>query len=1147
MSRLWKRSISTALTVGLIGLFAVPGEVRAVEQTFTVVDGAGVPIPNAFVAIVKSDGDAVDGSITGTDGTAKFDDTNASGYIVTAPGFKPKTGNSVASATVTLEASTNSRLATANAYGGQVTSLAADGGSGISYVTTPEAKPSLWRSTDYGGSWSAVPTTADSATGIPQEQVSEVFTSGVEGEVAAVLNSGLYYSRDYGTTWKQVGGYSSVGGAPQDREFHWAHAGTSSYLFVNNNTAIWAAVMPKANTDAEPTLSTFSAITKSSGSKIAFVGAKTTNDVFAVVTDSINTQITALQPGATTVAGITASGAPSAVSVILDTTSSSGDLLFASTLGSDVVKAIVAYDIESNTGTIKVAHNDGTTWEYSDGMVSPGNSPLNASSLQPLAGVGQDCGENGTSPVGSIAPAAPAGALADFELVGTIRQCFFTFNRAGSAAFGTTGAVVLAKKTAVLTMPGANNNTGFVWDSATNFTDNMVTLTGDGQFGVRKSANISADTNFRPSFGTGGGTSANAYLDAQAKPGKATNTGGIAMTGITAPSITDMAYSPNSTDGSTYVLSMTATGGSRTLLTTDGGTSFSTIGAGGSKAVEWWNGAGGLQHIAAGFAFNPNEFLHVKSFNNTSGTGALEMGDELAASSAVRDSTDPAARKPFTFGGAANPSGAALTPGSFVTGGSNSPDLIAIEGVPGSNQMFVAVNRCTGPTGPNGCTTDGGTVGVMDLSASTSTGAVTLSNVKFYGSELAASGAASVSGAGYTAGINAIQYCPAGSNARVASTLFVAVAGKGIYKIASGTHSATGTTTGTFKDLKIDCDTGLMMGVQADGLYFSFNGDTFVKANLPQAANVQNATSLAVQAEAATGGVTAVVGNEQGDIAALETDIASLGSTTAAVQAGNATNPATAPSIPADDAVVVNSSQTGKATGRVSDIELPNNATDKVTTSSVRKFGASSKMAVGTGSGAFRASLTGVTAPGTTTPGTAAPGTATPILAPAPAAAVFPKLAKGRSSTVAVIARRAGMDVPVGAAVKAAVGGASKKICRVTKTKIQALLPGRCTLAITVTPKGGTATKRSITLNITGVPTIARGKAITTVNAAAAAGLPTGKGYKVRGVVAATSKLQCKVIGGRLIGVTAGACSVTLTVTSPSGAVTSKKLKSVIF
>jgi hypothetical protein len=475
-----------------------------------------------------------------------------------------------------------------------------------------------------------------------------------------------------------------------------------------------------------------------------------------------------------------------------------------------------------------------------------------------------------------------------------------------------------------------------------------------------------------------------------------------------------------------------------------------------------------------------------------------------------------------------------------------SPDLIAVEGVPGSNQMYVAVNRCTGNTGPSGCTTDGGTVAVMDLAASTSNGAVTLSNVKFYGSELATTGAASVTSAGYTAGITAMQYCPAGSNARVANTLFVAVAGKGIYKIVSGTHSQTGTTTGTFKDLKIDCDTGLMMGVQSDGLYFSFNADTFVKPTLPQAANVQNATSVALQAEGSTGGVTAVIGNEQGDVVALETDVAALGSTPAAVQAGNATNPSAAPTIPADDAAVINSSQTGKATGRVSDIELPNNATDKVTASSVRKFGASSKMAVGTGSGAFKASLTGVTAPGTGTPSTGTPGVGTtPPGATTPV--VFPKLAKGRSTTVASLARKAGMTVPPGAKVKATVAGPSKTICRVTGTKIRALFPGKCSLSVTVTPKGGSATKRSISVNITGVPTIKRGKAITIVNAAAAAGLTTGKGYKVRGVVASTSKSKCKVIGGRLIGVIAGTCSVTLTVTSPTGTVSSKKLNSVIY
>jgi hypothetical protein len=348
-----------------------------------------------------------------------------------------------------------------------------------------------------------------------------------------------------------------------------------------------------------------------------------------------------------------------------------------------------------------------------------------------------NCGQNGNTPlVASIAPEAPSGSdvLLGFEVVGTIGQCMFVFNADGSGSL--LGATFASTKVALLAMEGANNNTGFVWDSGFNFSTNMVSLSGDGQFGLRKSAVISAGTSYRPSFGGAGGTSASQYINSQATAGTDVASGGIAVGGMVAPNVTDVVYSPNSTDGSQLVLSMTELVVAAHCYQPMVAHLSAPLGAGGSYAVEWWNGANGLQHIAAGFSNNANEFLHVKSFNTNSGAGKLDMGDELAATAAERDAKLESARKEFSFPGAANPSGSTLTPSSFASGGSQYL-LSAIEGIAGKDVMLVGVNKCSQNIGPSGCESSASSVALVGVSANSSTGAVTLSNVKYFGSEVA--------------------------------------------------------------------------------------------------------------------------------------------------------------------------------------------------------------------------------------------------------------------------------------------------------------------------------------------------------------------------------------------------------------------------
>ena len=1074
-----KATLGAITAVGLLGLFALPSEVHA-AITVTVTDSSGTAVGGAFVAVLNSDGDAVDSAITAKDGTVSVNEAGGAGLVVAAPGFVTKTASSAAAQTVALTASTKSKLSYANAFGAQVRTIAADGESGVYYATS-DAQPTVWRTSDYAGSWSPVPTTADSdaataatAGAMPQtDAASEIFTSGVKGEVAVQVGQNLYFSRTYGNTWSTVANYSAVSG--QNKKHYWVHGGANaeySYIVGVTDSGMFIAVMPDSSSDAAPS---FTNVTSTIGrytaaDRVAFaVGS--TGDIFMATVNGTSTRISKITPAATA-ASLAATDASLPQPTHTMATSGTG-LIKLSTLGTATPQALVTHLVDGSTVSVTVGALVSGAWTMSSGV--EGSDQGNSLALNGISALSGKCGQNGGTPlVASIAPEAPSGSdvLTGFEVVGTIGQCMFVFNATGSGSLLST--TFTSPKVALLAMEGANNNTGFVWDSGFNFSSNMVSLSGDGQFGLRKSAVISAATSYRPSFGGAGGTTASQYINSQAIAGTDVASGGIAVRGMVAPNVTDVVYSPNSTDGSQLVLSMTETGGSRTLLSTDGGTSFSTIGAGGSRSVEWWNGASGLQHIAAGFSNNANEFLHVKSFNTNSGTGKLDMGDELAATAAERDTKDASARKEFSFPGAANPSGAALTPSSFASGG-NQHLLSAIEGIAGKDAMLVGVNKCSQNLGPSGCESSAGSVALVGISANSSTGAVTLSNVKYFGSEVAAAGATAAGTGTYAGDVKAIQYCPTGSATKVADTAFISVGGKGIYKITAVStapaHAATGTTTGTYKDLKVDCDTGVIAVAGSDGLYFSVDGAAkFIKITTtvapaggqpqpPQQGGGDAPTAVALQADGTTGEVTMIVASGNGDIKSVETSFTALGVSAADTKAGTATTPTAAITPAADSLNELNSSANGKNTGAVLDLEIPNTAADKVTaagvrTLSVRKFATASKLSAGTGGGAFKASLrttttssgSGAGTPGVggTTPGANTPGVAAPKVV---------SVKKGKTVSVTSALKTLGTTVVAKSKIVATVSTASKSVCSVSKTNVvKGLKAGKCSLTVKITP-----------------------------------------------------------------------------------------------
>jgi len=1090
-----KNALGAITAISLLGLFVLPGEVHA-AITVTITDSSGAAVGGAFVAVLNSDGDAIDSAITAKDGTVSVNESGGAGLVVAAPGFQIKTIQSATAQTVALTASTKSKLSYANAFGAQVRTIAADGESGVYYATS-DAQPTVWRTSDYAGSWSPVPTTADSdvataatAGAMPQtEAAGEIFTSGVKGEVAVQVGQTLYYSRTYGNTWSTVANYNLVNG--QNKKHYWVHGGANaenSYIVGVTDSGMYVAVMPDSSNDAAPSFTNVTATIGryTAADRVAFaVGS--TGDIFMATVNGSGTRISQITPADTAAAITATAGSSLGTFSTPHTMATTGTgLVKLSTLGTATPQALVTHLVDGATVSFTAGALVSGAWTMSSGV--EGSTQANSLALNGMSALSGNCGQNGGTPlVASIAPEAPSGSdvLLGFEVVGTIGQCMFVFNATGSGSLLSTAFT--STKVALLTMEGANNNTGFIWDSGFNFSTNMVSLSGDGQFGIRKSAVVSSSTSYRPSFGGAGGTSASQYVNSQAAAGTDVSSGGIAVGGMVAPNVTDVVYSPNSTDGLQLVLSMTETGGSRTLLSTDGGATFSTLGAGGSRSVEWWNGANGLQHIAAGFSNNANEFLHVKSFNTNSGAGKLDMGDELAATAAERDAKDASVRKEFSFPGAANPSGSTLTPSSFASGGSQYL-LSAIEGIAGKDAMLVGVNKCSQSLGPSGCESNAGSVALVGVSANSSTGVVSLSNVKYFGSEVATGGANAAGTGTYAGDVKAIQYCPTGSATKVADTAFISVGGKGIYKITSVStapaHAATGTTTGTYKDLKVDCDTGVIAVAGTDGLYFSVDGAAkFVKIattaapaggqQQPPQQGGDAPTAVALQADGASGEVTMTIASGNGDIKSVETSFTALGVSAADTKAGTAVTP-TAPITPAAESLnEINNSSTGKNTGAVLDLEIPNTATDVVTTSgvrslSVRALATASKLSAGTGGGAFKASLRTASTPSGSGAGT--PGVATP-------AVVAPKVVsvkKGKTVTVLSALKTLGNTVVLKSKIMTTVSATSKKICSVSSSGVvKGLKAGKCSLTVKITPpatkkvKKPKTTTTKITITIT--------------------------------------------------------------------------------
>jgi hypothetical protein len=151
-------------------------------------------------------------------------------------------------------------------------------------------------------------------------------------------------------------------------------------------------------------------------------------------------------------------------------------------------------------------------------------------------------------------------------------------------------------------------------------------------------------------------------------------------------------------------------------------------------------------------------------------------------------------------------------------------------------------------------------------------------------------------------------------------------------------------------------------------------------------------------------------------------------------------------------------------------------------------------------------------------------------------------LKTGATSSLSRLMRASDISFSQTSKILGSVSRPLTSVCKTSGSKVTGVAPGKCIVKIKITPKKGTATTVTMPINIVGSPSVKRGASITLTNAAAAAGLTTGNELSVDANVATSSSRLCKVSRTKIMAALVGRCSVTVTVTSRSGATSTKRL-----
>lgn len=703
--------LGVSLLVALAAALLLPGMPASADGAVTItVTASGEAVPGAFVAMIGAPGRF--GGVTDDDGALVLYDVPDGAYVVRASASGTSVGEVAVTVptgepvAVTVERS-GSKFRGLGAFGASVRSVVADAVSGVFYVST-ESLPSVFRTADYGGTWAPVTMANDDAEyGIDaMAEVRVLAASGFPGEVAAITSNRegdpgdlmrLWYSRDLGVTWRCITATipSPPGEHWQRDQLWWGHVGDTSVLFTDGpGDQMWYALMPTdAAPDREPALVQMAnSFKRDASDRVTLVNGS--DAPIVAVADAGGSDVTLYSvtdaPDRATAPSLTLAGHAPAAAPRFIRLGGPADGPTVGASGNHMPRTVLAYSSEGDGAAVMSTYGDGG-W-----------------AIAATAEFRQDWSDD-VNPAGSFTGACAAtdesnaiGSVSPLGAAGTIGRCWVTQE---------------SDELIVRPVTGINNNTGVAFDAGYDNDANRVLISGDGDFGVVKSARMD-ETLRRPEFPS---------WPTIAAAGTAPASGGIAINGLDAARVLDVAY------GATADQVVAATGNGRTLGSTDGGATWSTLlwrmpenaegHPKGTSSVAWWQGAEpGASWILAG----------------SGGDGEL-----LAALTT-------------TVGLPETPVLAAL-PGTASTDlvapdrGGHGVSISALAGVPGEDIAFVGLTL-----------QDGGTY----------TG--TLRRLRLDGTDaptIEAAGLESIDRA-----VTALAYCPAeGSHPSVADTLFVAL------------------------------------------------------------------------------------------------------------------------------------------------------------------------------------------------------------------------------------------------------------------------------------------------------------------------------------------------------------------------------------
>ncbi|MEI6689798.1 MAG: hypothetical protein WCN97_10650 [Thermoleophilia bacterium] len=447
-------------------------------------------------------------------------------------------------------------------FGGQISRILA-GGAPCEFYAVTSVIPQLFVTVDCGGNWSSVTTQTDSATlGLPANgsiDAANAATSGVAGEIAAIVSGRVYYSRNYGTTWSSVGG-TALSGPSQSRYLYWGHVGTNDVVLVRDGANTYTADLNAAT----PTLidmttdyvgASTDGIAVANGATQPYVATAS-----AFASNSTTVTIYPLQAGATRPS---ANATLAGTSVAVATPGATPVLGFGGTTATGPPDVLLVADLKSGNDPITVLADtaDGATFTVG----------------QTRSEVTTDCG---SSMVGGVSEASVS------------RQ---------SDPGGATGSMIgLARCSLQVTAnfltltPKVGSVAGFAIDPG--YDDALVgqvLIAPQGDRGIQKSSR--RDGSNVPIWPIG------PPFSDDAEPGTGATSDGIAVNGLTVPVVKEVAFGPN---GATDVAVMFSTSGGGLCLASDDGLATTAhvkpvVGRGG-RSVAWWSGTASQTWILCG-------------------------------------------------------------------------------------------------------------------------------------------------------------------------------------------------------------------------------------------------------------------------------------------------------------------------------------------------------------------------------------------------------------------------------------------------------------------------------------------------------------------------------------------------------------------